>query len=70
MNNDLNESRHRRPKEKPKYLALRNTLNILFMIGAVAGCVLYWYDSEILGGIIILTAIAFKIAECIIRFMK
>ena len=71
MENNLNESRHRRPKEKPKYLALRNILNLIFMVGAVVGCFMYMKEGyELMGGIIILIAIAFKIAESIIRFMK
>lgn len=71
MENNLNESRHRRPKEKPKYLALRNTLNIIFMVGAVVGCLMYMKEEyELLGGIVIICSIAFKLAESIIRFIK
>ena len=72
MDNNINEPRHHTPlKERPKHLALRNTLNIIFMIGAVVGCYVYMQDDyELLGGIIIICAIAFKIAESIIRFIK
>ena len=71
MENNLNESRHRRPKEKTKFLALRNTLNIIFMVGAVAGCFMYMKEGyELWGGIVIICAIAFKLAESIIRFIK
>lgn len=71
MENNINESRHRRPKERPRHLLLRNTLNIIFMIGAVAGCFIYMNEEyELIGGIIIICAIAFKIAESIIRFIK
>ena len=71
MENNLNERRHRRPKERPSHLALRNTLNIIFMVGAVIGCFVYMKeDCELIGGIIIICAIAFKIAESIIRFIK
>lgn len=72
MDNNINEPRqHTRPKERPKHLALRNTLNIIFMVGAVVGCFIYMKDDyELAGGIIIICAIAFKIAESIIRFIK
>ncbi len=71
MDNNINEPRHHRRPERPKHLALRNTLNIIFMIGASIGCYMYMQDDmELMGGIVIIIAIAFKIAESIIRFIK
>ena len=64
-------SRHRRPEEeKDRYFKLRNILNILFMLGAVTGMLVYYFSAQVTGTIIILTAILFKVAECCLRFIR
>lgn len=60
---------HRRP-EDDKYFKIRNILNIIFMIGAVVGMCIFYFNDRTLGTIIILTAMAFKIAECCFRFIR
>ena len=63
--------RHRRPEEeKDRYFKLRNILNILFMLGAVTGMLVYYFSAQATGTIIILTAILFKVAECCLRFIR
>lgn len=62
--------RHRREeKAEPKYLRLRNILNLIFMVGAVVGVIIYLFGNTIVGTVIILAAMVFKIAECCLRFI-
>ena len=52
---------------------IRNLLNIIFMIGAVVGVILYLQKSEqthMLGLYIILCSMVVKIAESSLRMMK
>ena len=53
-----------------KYRMLRQILNILFMLGAVIGVIVYFYYGRDLGTIIILVSMAFKLAECVFRLLK
>ena len=66
-----NVGRHRRPdEEKDKHFKLRNILNIVFMIGAVVGMLVYFFSAQTIGTVIILTAMLFKVAECCLRFIR
>lgn len=62
--------RHRQEKGGDKYIVLRNILNIIFMVVALIGIIVYFYGNQNTGTIIILIAMAFKIVECVFRFMK
>lgn len=58
------------PRSKTVFI-IRQVLNIVFMIGAVVGALLYWYQPEPTTGIlVIMTAMFFKMAECVLRFRK
>lgn len=60
----------KRNKQQPRdrFFWIRNILNIIFMIGAVIGVVLYFIpEYETYGIITILTAMFFKMAECSLR---
>ena len=61
---------HRRNDGGDRYIVLRNILNIIFMIGAIAGVLVYFYGNRDTGTIIILVSMVFKIVECVFRFMK
>ena len=61
---------HRRGEKDDRYIVLRNILNIIFMVGAVAGLIVYFKVSQDTGTIIILISMVFKIVECVFRFMK
>lgn len=64
-------SRHRRPDvETDRYFKLRNILNIIFMIGAVVGMLVYFCSNHTIGTIIIMSAMIFKVAECCLRFIR
>jgi len=62
--------RHRRRPEDDKYFKIRNILNIIFMIGAVVGVIVFCFKDQTMGTIVILTAMAFKIAECCFRLIR
>lgn len=64
------QPRHRRENKEDRYIVLRNILNIIFMIGAVIGVIVYFKGSQDTGTIIILASMAVKIVECVFRFMK
>lgn len=51
------------------YLKVRNVLNLIFMLGALAGLIVYWKVDHTTGIIIILVAMAFKLVECALRFI-
>lgn len=61
---------HRRGPSEDKYFKIRNFLNIIFIIGAIVGMGVFYFHDRTMGTIIILTAMAFKIAECCFRFIR
>lgn len=73
-NNEFPLSPYRRqrrePKERDKYFKLRNVLNIIFMIGAIVGCAVFYYSDHLIGTIIIFAAMAFKFVECALRLFN
>ena len=78
INNEVDESTglerphrfHRRPASEDKYFKISNVLNIIFKLGAIVGMGVFYFHSRTMGTIIILTAMAFKIAECCFRFIR
>ncbi len=61
--------KHRRP-EKDRFFAIRNALNLLFMITAVVGVIIYCTnDDKTPGTVVVLAAMAMKIVECALRFI-
>ena len=60
---------HRKPASD-QLLGFRNVLNIIFMVLAIIGVVIYvWFDSTI-GTYIVIGAMAFKMVECCLRMLK
>lgn len=53
-----------------RYAVLRQILNIIFMVGAVAGVIVYLNGNRTMGTIVILAAMVFKFAECVLRLLK
>ena len=72
QDNTADDSRRmrRRGDGGDRYIMLRNILNIIFMVGAVAGVVVFYQCGREVGTVIILVAMMFKIVECVFRFMK
>ena len=64
--------RHKRSEQDntDKFLKIRNILNIIFMIGGIAGVIFYITSSQTTGIIIIMSSMVFKIAECCLRFFR
>lgn len=54
-------------KQERTNLIIRNILNLIFMIGAVAGVICHFYYDKQKGMYIILAAMAFKFIESAIR---
>jgi hypothetical protein len=64
--------RRRRGEDQPSkdnFLRLRNWLNLIFMIGAVVGVLLYLFGDQTAGTIVVLVAMVFKMVESAIRFL-
>lgn len=60
---------HRKPASD-QLLGFRNVLNIIFMILAIVGVVVYlWIDSTI-GTYIVIGGMAFKMVECCLRMLR
>lgn len=49
---------------------IRQVLNVIFMLGAIVGVIIFFISNEFIGTIVILCAMAFKMMEYIIRFMR
>ena len=71
-----NESRtHRKPLEKMSYankgrfFKIRNILNLLFIILAIVGMIVYFQFSGFIGGAILICSIIIKFAESVLRLM-
>jgi uncharacterized membrane protein len=73
MDNDNRFLRHRRrddDTERDHFFKLRNLLNIIFMLGAIAGVLVYAFHDHTTGTIVVLVAMVFKIVETALRFLR
>ena len=69
MIHNINEENEEKGRSRIFYI--RQILNIIFIIGAIAGAIFYWTQpDETLGILIIMTSMFFKMAECVLRFRK
>lgn len=73
-NNISNESfprkrRHKKQISTTTIFKIRTILNIIFIIGSIVGMVIYFFHSEIIGGIIILSSMIFKFVESLFRLL-
>lgn len=65
------ERHHRKPEsDRDGFFMLRQIFNIVFMVGAIAGVIVYLKVNDTMGAILIIIAMAFKMAECVLRFRK
>lgn len=67
----MSRHRYREDNALPKagFLKVRNVLNLIFMIGAIIGIMVYFLGSQTVGIIVILAAMIFKLIECVLRFI-
>lgn len=70
------ESRlHRRPLErmsyanKGRFFKIRNILNIVFILLAIVGMIVYFYSDHFIGGAILIASIIIKFSESVLRIM-
>jgi len=55
---------------KDRFFKIRNILNSIFILAAIAGMVVYFFHNESIGAIIIFFAMALKLIECCLRMMR
>lgn len=71
---NLNQPRrkHRRPasSDSDPLFTFRNILNIIFMLSAIAGVVVYLCVDNTVGTYIVLGAMAIKMVECCLRMLR
>lgn len=71
QDNSRPERHHKRPDRlRHTIMVVRNTLNLLFTIAAIAGMVIWYQGNAETGKVIIYAAIAIKFAESAIRLLK
>jgi len=68
MENNMHHHRNEEPRDK--FFMIRNIMNLIFILGAIAGIVVYLCFGKETGTYIILISMAFKFFECIFRFIK
>lgn len=69
-NTEYRRPMRNRGEKKDRFLLLRNILNIIFMVCALVGVIVYLkWDSD-KGIIIILASMLVKFVECAFRFLK
>ncbi len=56
-------------RQRGPHFAIRQVLNIAFMLLAVIGVVIYLTGDKTVGTIIVLIAMVFKMAECVLRMI-
>ncbi len=69
---------HTRPEGSTTLFKIRQVLNVLFILLAIAGVAVHvygkWYAGstrmEMMGGVIVVIAISIKMAECVLRYKK
>ena len=57
-------------KERGKHFKLRNVLNIIFMVLAVIGVIIYLMVNDTIGIVVVLFAMVFKMAETVLRMVR
>lgn len=55
--------------EKGRFFAVRNILNIIFIILCIVGMALFFYANKEVGGTILIAAVVVKLAECVLRII-
>lgn len=69
-NNNIVQRQRGENQREDRFAMLRQVLNLLFMVGAVAGLAVYFTKSTQVGTYIILFSMVLKIVECVLRLLK
>ena len=56
--------------EKGRFFKLRNILNTIFILVTIAGMAIFYWKNQELGGILLISAVVIKLAECVLRILK
>lgn len=56
-------------RNKGRFFKIRNWLNIIFILAAVAGMAISYFCNSTIGFIVIIAAIVLKFVECILRLI-
>lgn len=65
------QRRHRKPEQqRDQFFLIRQILNVLFVLVGIVGCYFYVKIDDRQGAILFIIAMAFKMAECALRFRK
>lgn len=56
--------------ERGRFFRLRNILNLVFIVLAIAGMAVYFYSSRSVGGALLIVAIVLKLVECVLRIIR
>ena len=65
------ERRRNKRETEDRFLPIRQWLNIIFMLGALVGVIVYFLtDNTTTGTIIILVSMVFKMVESVLRFIR
>lgn len=67
--NPTSQRHHSKDKHRSTIFKIRTILNIVFMLGALAGIIMYMFHSHYIGGVIIIISMVFKFSECILRLI-
>lgn len=72
INSDVQRPRreHCEPRQHTRIDYIRQWLNIIFMLGAVVGVIVYLVSDHNTGILIVLGAIVFKFIECVLRVIN
>ncbi len=62
--------RHHRQRGDDNMLKFRNVLNIIFMVMAIIGVIIYFTEYRTIGTYVLLAAMAVKMVECCIRMLR
>lgn len=52
-----------------RFFKVRNCLNIVFILGAIAGMAVYYFGNTTIGIIVIIIAMVLKFIECVLRLI-
>lgn len=63
-------NRRRNNNSDNKKLKIRNILNIIFMLLAIVGVIIYVAKDSFVGTLVVLFAMAIKMVECMMRMIK
>ncbi len=56
--------------ERGRFFRVRNILNLVFIVLAIAGMAVYFYSNRSIGGAMLIVSIVLKLIECVLRIIR